>query len=640
MATIVDALVITLGLDPTDYEKGAKRATKAHKDVTESVTKGTKEIAAESKGAAQAISQLRSDAIALLAVFLGGRGFKDFVQDIGFGDAALARMARTTKMSTSELSAWKSMADMAGGSGDDLIGTLQGLSDQYNQWQLTGESSIAPALRALQEINPALRLDNNGQMADLGQFLLQLSDTVKNMPAGRARSLLGMLGIDSNTINVILQGRAAMEGYLKASKALQGPVEQSAIAGKELQAAWAQTDLAMRGVGRTLLLEIAPALIEVLHLVRDFALWAQDHPKLIAAGFWLVTAAVVALSVALSVNLARLALVQTAAGFSILIGLIPKLLLGLAVLTETALPALSEGFLALGATIEATPIGWILTGIAAVAGAAYLIYDNWSTIKGWWHDLWGSMGIDVKKVNDILRTAAEMALLTLPGGSGLAFQMMAEDAKAGGGGGSVGHASGPVHGAAPGGAGSSDMVTLKTASGKTYQVNKQYAAQFAGFVAELESRGYKINSIGGYSDRNIAGTDIPSFHAQGAAIDINPGSNPVNGGRTDLPSDVAAIAAKYGLGWGGNWKSKKDPMHFSVAASEGGSARLVHLPRAHHAVQARSGNVNNSKTVHSDTRIGSVIVNTPATDGPGVARDIHAELSTHGLAVQANSGLA
>lgn len=632
METIIDALAITLGLDPSDYEKGAKRTATAHKKVTESVVKGTKEIAAESKGAAQAISQLRSDAIALLAVFLGGRGFKDFVQDIGFGDAAMARMAKTTRMSTQELSAWKGMADMAGGSGDDLLGTLQGLSDQYNQWQLTGESSIAPALRALQTINPNLRLDQNGQMADLGQFLLQLSDTVKNMPAPRARSLLQMLGIDSNTINVILQGRAAMEGYLKASKALQGPVEESAVAGKELQAAWAQTDLAMRGAGRTLLVEIAPALIEVLHLVRDFALWAQQHPKLIAGAFWLVTAAVTALSVALTVNLARMALVQTAAGFGVAIGLIRTLLLWMSILTVDALPALSAAFYAMDTALAANPIGLIVIGLAAIAAAAYLIYDNWGTIKGWWHDLWASMGLDVSKVNAILRQAAELALLALPGGSGLAFQMMAEDAQGGAAaapGGAASAGAGPIQRAAP------DVSALLGGSGGSGGApTGPYSEDSVQSFLRGALPGVRITGGARTPERNRAvGGVANSMHLNGQAVDFV------------LPAGTSFGQFKAMLNASG--------FQYTELLNEGqigGQGAHVHLgwrpkrlaaiPRAYHAVQSRGGNVNNSRVVHNDTRIGSMPIHTSATDGPGIARDIHAEISTHGLAVQANSGLA
>lgn len=91
---------------------------------------------------------------------------------------------------------------------------------------------------------------------------------------------------------------------------------------------------------------------------------------------------------------------------------------------------------------------------------------------------------------------------------------------------------------------------------------------FKPFLRALASEGYDINSLGGYANRNIAGTNTPSEHMYGKAIDINPSQNPVSYGsgvNTNLPKNIAALARKYGLVWGGSWHgSKKDPMHFSI----------------------------------------------------------------------------
>lgn len=104
--------------------------------------------------------------------------------------------------------------------------------------------------------------------------------------------------------------------------------------------------------------------------------------------------------------------------------------------------------------------------------------------------------------------------------------------------------------------------------GYSLRLNSSVAGRFIGFLNALSARGYKIKSIGTYSNRNIAGTNIQSLHALGLAMDINPSDNPVtwNGHVvTNLPPGVGALAARYGLKWGGAWRGPKmDPMHFSV----------------------------------------------------------------------------
>jgi hypothetical protein len=120
------------------------------------------------------------------------------------------------------------------------------------------------------------------------------------------------------------------------------------------------------------------------------------------------------------------------------------------------------------------------------------------------------------------------------------------------------------------------LATITSKDGQATKVAAEYASNFQGFIDELEASGYKIKNLSGFADRNIAGTNTPSWHSKGMAIDINPGSNPVTYGesgrtpQTDMPGNVDKIAEKYGLGWGGKWDGKKqDAMHFSLGEGPG-----------------------------------------------------------------------
>lgn len=115
------------------------------------------------------------------------------------------------------------------------------------------------------------------------------------------------------------------------------------------------------------------------------------------------------------------------------------------------------------------------------------------------------------------------------------------------------------------------LAPVKTKDGRVAWVDQKYQAQFQGFVNDLEATGYQIKDIGGFADRaNVNNPSQKSKHAYGMAIDINPGANPNGSTRTDLPPSTGALAEKWGIGWGMNWRSTKDPMHFSTAPNEGG----------------------------------------------------------------------
>lgn len=64
---------------------------------------------------------------------------------------------------------------------------------------------------------------------------------------------------------------------------------------------------------------------------------------------------------------------------------------GLVGLAARAVPAAIAGIRALSLALLTTPIGWIITGVAAVAGAVYLIYRNWDGISEWFSNLWGGI---------------------------------------------------------------------------------------------------------------------------------------------------------------------------------------------------------------------------------------------------------
>ena len=142
---------------------------------------------------------------------------------------------------------------------------------------------------------------------------------------------------------------------------------------------------------------------------------------------------------------------------------------------------------------------------------------------------------------------------------------------------------------------SSDLAEVRSKSGQRALVAKVVQENFQALIDELEDEyGYDIQSMGGYRDPNRTGgintgsgtysrTNF-SWHNSGLALDINPGANPFIKPRpagdiedyTDMPeagsgSIMSELAAKHGLGWGGDWTSSVDAMHFSAGANEGGT---------------------------------------------------------------------
>jgi hypothetical protein len=103
--------------------------------------------------------------------------------------------------------------------------------------------------------------------------------------------------------------------------------------------------------------------------------------------------------------------------------------------------------------------------------------------------------------------------------------------------------------------------------------NKAVAPLLVGFAAEFHELIEPIDEGSlddwGYCYREIRGSSTAlSNHASGTAIDLNSTKHPLGKAGTFPLAKVAmiqALAKKYSLKWGGDYRGRKDEMHFEVA---------------------------------------------------------------------------
>ena len=104
-----------------------------------------------------------------------------------------------------------------------------------------------------------------------------------------------------------------------------------------------------------------------------------------------------------------------------------------------------------------------------------------------------------------------------------------------------------------------------------------------GFAAEFHSLIEPIDDDGlddwGFAYRDVRG--VPgklSNHASGTAIDLNATKHPLGQIGTFEANKVPmlrALAHKYGLTWGGDYKNRKDEMHFEISIDAVKAAALI-----------------------------------------------------------------
>jgi hypothetical protein len=92
-----------------------------------------------------------------------------------------------------------------------------------------------------------------------------------------------------------------------------------------------------------------------------------------------------------------------------------------------------------------------------------------------------------------------------------------------------------------------------------------FAAEFHELIEPIDEG---VFDDWGYAFRNVRGSsDRLSCHSSGSAVDLNATRHPLGKVGTFPPEKVPmlrALAKKYGLKWGGDYKGRADEMHFEV----------------------------------------------------------------------------
>jgi D-alanyl-D-alanine carboxypeptidase len=125
-----------------------------------------------------------------------------------------------------------------------------------------------------------------------------------------------------------------------------------------------------------------------------------------------------------------------------------------------------------------------------------------------------------------------------------------------------------------------DLATVTTASDARFAMRKRVARLVDILIDECERRGYRFDrpQCGSFNCRPIGGTNRPSNHSWGVAVDINWQRNPMSRPlRTDMPSWMPKLWNRYGFAWGGNYSGTPDTMHYEFMGTPADADEMTEL---------------------------------------------------------------
>lgn len=273
-ATVIDALMVTLGLDAKAFLSGKSQATDATKKLSSEETKAAKATEENNKRAAESFKKVRNEVLALLAVFTAGMGLKDFTESTINSAVNLGYMAKNLQMSTKDLSAWQRAAERAGGSADGITSQLQQSQQAVAKFRIgqVGDDVVS-------------FLRWGGKTSDLkdgNSYLLARSSIIAKMfqvdPA-KAQLVAKAMGVSDEEFNFIKQGTAGILALVDAQEKNSAISEKQAAQALKLKNEWLDFSDRLKYVGTTILLELMPTFELWLTKLQKMADWVADHKE-------------------------------------------------------------------------------------------------------------------------------------------------------------------------------------------------------------------------------------------------------------------------------------------------------------------------------------------------------------------------
>ena len=272
-ATVIDALLVTLGLDTSQFRKGQQEVSDDLKKQREDAKNTAKEMAEQGKKAASFFSSIKTELLALTGVTVTAGGLMSFVKSTTSGLMELSIQAKSLGMTAKELDGVGKAAEAAGSSVEKISAALQGFQ---NAKQLAKVGVYdTPVQEAAIRLN-SLTHDSFNIRDDSAQttFRKILESARKVTDPDIRRQILQLVGVD-DAINQRNQEGKFLPDVDRLTKS-SGITDASTKGAKEFTAAWAELGQNLDTIKNQIYEGLIPTIRDLNGLLKE---WSSGNVK-------------------------------------------------------------------------------------------------------------------------------------------------------------------------------------------------------------------------------------------------------------------------------------------------------------------------------------------------------------------------
>lgn len=274
MPTIIDSLVVTLGLDSSGFKKGQTEVKKGLDDTRKNADQTAKDMEAAGKRAASFFGSIRTELLALVGVTLSAQGIKTFITNMTSDLMRLGIESRALDISAKSLDGWERAAAAAGSTAERMAGTLGNFQKTLTNIR-TGGGQDDPLFGALASFAGATGANFDYQNDNAEKIMRKIASNWGKLSKDAQRRFGGMFGFDNATQQGLANGSLVQDAdrFAKISRATDEATRKALEFNRSLQ----EMKQNFTAASQVLYEALIPYIEKLIPLIEKFGIWISTH---------------------------------------------------------------------------------------------------------------------------------------------------------------------------------------------------------------------------------------------------------------------------------------------------------------------------------------------------------------------------
>ena len=266
MASVIDHIVVELGLDPKKFDESVKKSAEAWMKMRQQAQDAHKNTEEPVNNIGKAFSFVTTKVLAFFAAFVTVKKMVDFGATIVKTTIDLRNLARTTGISIESLSKLAGVADRSGSSMQSMATAIDGIDRDLKSIQVgDGGGKLAALVNTMnKQFGAGINVTAQTNAYEVLIKLVEAMDKAGLSDAAKNALWIELGYVDRSFVQLLTKGHDNLRKMIDAQKDIYVITEKNVDVAQQLLEKWTELEQRFKSLGTTVLHDLSDPLLRAI----------------------------------------------------------------------------------------------------------------------------------------------------------------------------------------------------------------------------------------------------------------------------------------------------------------------------------------------------------------------------------------